>query len=171
MVSWSYMELVCHKVWEVQLEKPTVVAIYCFCLLCFYFPCIFFGNPSQFSFGESLSPFSVHITIMRTVIPDSGGRGRLVTQDNPMSFNSGSFLGTFGKMENMGWVAVKFVNLALWGPPNGELIKNGAIGESTANGWEEKLNSNTTIWAPGSTPAWIPSILKHTSQQHILFLA
>lgn len=55
-----------------------------------------------------------------------------------MSLNSGSFVGT-GEMKNMEWLAIRFANLVLWGPPYGELLKNEAIGKSRANGWGGKI--------------------------------
>lgn len=79
--------------WRSQLHWPSV-AFVCEC---------FFGNPSPFSFRESLL---FHVVYMRIVTPDwSGWAGSL---GNPMSFNSGSFVGTTKKMENMEWLAIRF---------------------------------------------------------------
>lgn len=41
--------------------------------------------------------------------------------------NLGSFIKTFRKMENVELLAVRFVNLAFWGPPCRELLKNEAF--------------------------------------------
>lgn len=94
------MELVVIKFgrynWKGQLQWPSV-AFVCEC---------FFGNPSPFSFGESLSPFLVHVVYMTIVTPDWSGWA--VSQDNPMSFNSGGFVRTTRKMENMEWLAIRF---------------------------------------------------------------
>lgn len=137
------MESICCKAWEVQSEKPTVVVTCYFCLLCLYFP--FFLLETHLNFLTHFSTYSLH----EDCNPWLGGRP--VTQNRPISINLGNFVRAFRKMENVGLLAVRFVNLAFRGPPYRELLKNGAFAKewSRPNRWEERLNSNTIMWAPG----------------------
>lgn len=117
------MESISCKAWEVQREKPTAAAVVLLALS--LFPCFSFGNPSQFSFGKSPFPIFSIYSLHEDCNPQLGGRP--VTQDRPTSLDLGSFVGTFGKMESEGLLAVRFVNPAFWGPQCGEPLKTEAF--------------------------------------------